>query len=89
MRGLQAIVELICRQMEGRLSQVLEQLRGIVEPLGMPLMDGDALASQVAQRVMNDVCGIPVLHPPVMDAGRRRSGGMSWYMHRIANGVAM
>lgn len=89
LRGLQAIVELICRQMEGRLSQVLEQLRGIVEPLGMPLMDGDALASQVAQRVMNDVCGIPVLHPPVMDAGRRRSGGMSWYMHRIANGVAM
>lgn len=89
LRGLQAIVELIGRRMEGRLSQVLHRLRSLMEEWGKPVIDATALASRAAANVLSDTLGIPVSHPPVMDVGRVRSGGMSWFMRRIAHGTSL
>ena len=85
LNGLQAIMQLLCRRFEGNLVSLLKRLAGTVSGVCEALTEGIARTRSTARKVLEYEYGIQIVHSPMMDAGRTRSGGMSHFLHRLSH----
>lgn len=80
-RGLSAMLLTLGEHLVGSLEQYTNRL---VTSAGVNIEDRQREVRRTAGKVINKTLGVKQAHPPIMDAGTNRSGGLSQLFHRLS-----
>lgn len=87
LRGLAAIMEVLCWRNTKELGQVMERVEEFLARAGASVETVKREAVRLVKRVVDEGLGVLQAHVPITYAGRTLSRGKSHLMHRIASGA--
>lgn len=83
--GLASLMQLLCAKLAGKLEAVIRASKGVLVELAEVEERIEEAKREVVESMREESPGIKQSHPPILDAGRGRSGGLARVLFDLAH----